>query len=134
MILDLSAFQEETLDVLMADGSMLHLKKPTQELAIGMMNLRFIDEKSPSEAIVAKLNAMVCRILNNNADGLQIGMDSVAALTLDVKTAILTGYSEFATKLQSNPTSASLQSPEKKPEKKRRSLCAVFARWLNIQD
>ena len=49
-----------------------------------------------------------------------------AALTLAVKNGILKEYADFASELRANPTTSSLQSPEK-PETKKRSFFAALS-------
>lgn len=132
-ILDLSVFDEETLDVKLSDGKVIRLKKPTQSLVIAMLRLRNMSENTPEEAALAAMNGITLKILNNNADGMTFEMSNVEHLSVDAKSALLFGYSEFAAQLQANPTSSSPQSPE--PEKKpaRRSFFGAFGKWLNTR-
>lgn len=131
-ILDLSVFDEETLDIRTTDGKLLHLKKPTQAMAIAMLQLRHIDDRMSPEAALALQNNVVLKILNNNADGIVFTPESVVNLTLAVKNGILKGYADFAAELQANPTISSLRSPEK-PEKRKRSCFEVFTRLRNTR-
>lgn len=131
-ILDLSVFDEETLDLKTADGHIIHLKKPTQALAIAMLQLRSLSDKTTPEAALAIQNSVVLKIMNNNADGIAFTPESVAALTLAVKNAIVKEYADFASELQANPTASSLQSPVK-PETKKRSCFAAFMPWRNTR-
>lgn len=103
-ILDLSVFTEETLDIKTVDGKLLHIPKPSQRMVIEMMKFREIDENTAPEEIAAALDRMASLILNSNREGVRFDGSSVAALSTDAKTAILTAYSEFATRLQANPT------------------------------
>lgn len=103
-ILDLSVFQEETLDIKTVDGRLLHIVKPTQRMVIEMMGFREIDENTPPEEIAAALDRIALMILNNNREGVRFDADAVAALSADAKTAILAAFTQFTTHLQSNPT------------------------------
>lgn len=132
MVLDLSVFVEETLDVKMTDGSMLHLKKPDQGLVIAMIALKNLNDNTPPEAALAVLNNIVLRILNHNSDGIEFTKESIGALTLDMKSAILSAYSDWTVKLQQNPICSSPQSPER-PKKERRSCFAAFTPWRNTR-
>lgn len=132
-ILDLSVFAEETLDIRMADGKMLHLRKPTQALAIAMVHLRNLKDDTPPESALAAQNAVVTKIMNHNADGLAFTPASVEALTLPVKNAILSGYAEFAQELTANPSSSSLRSQEK-PERARKKFFNAFTRRRNTRE
>lgn len=102
-ILDLSVFQQETLDIRTAEGQLLHIEKPTQAAVIELMKFQSIDNDTPAEEIVAALNRMTELILNNNREGVRFDAASISALSTDAKTAILTEFSKFATRLQSDP-------------------------------
>lgn len=132
-ILDLSVFEEETLDVKLSDGKVIRLKKPTQGLVIAMLRLRNMSEDTPEEAALAAMNSIVLKILNNNADGMTFEMSNVEHLSVDAKGALLFGYSEFAAQLQANPSFSSPQNPapEKKPA--RRSFFEGFMKWWNTR-
>lgn len=47
-ILDLSVFSEDTLDITMPDGFLLHVKKPTQSIVISMMELSQEKDREPA--------------------------------------------------------------------------------------
>ena len=131
-ILDLAAFSEETLDIRMDDGRIIHLKKPTQALAIAMLQLRHMNDNTPPEAALAMQNNVVHKIMNHNADGVAFSFESIAALTLPVKNAIVAGYAGFAQELVENPTTSSLQCQEKK-ETAKRSFFEAFMRRRNTR-
>lgn len=131
-ILDLSVFEEQTIDLKTTDGHIIHLKKPTQALAIAMLQLRGLSDKTAPEAALAVQNSVVLKIMNNNADGITFTPESIAALTLPVKNAIVKEYADFASELQANPIISSPQSPEKK-ERTRRSFFAAFMPWRNTR-
>ncbi len=132
-ILDLSVFDEETLDLKTADGRVIHLKKPTQALAIAMLQLRNLSDKTAPEAALAMQNGVVLRIMNNNADGIAFTPESIANMTLAAKNGIVKGYADFAADLQANPTISSPQSPEK-PRRARRSFFEAFMPWRNTPE
>ena len=114
VILDLSVFDTETADIRFGDGTVLHLKKPTQRMVIHMLAMKDIDESKPPLEIVAALDRMCIEILNNNTEGVAFDAKSVAALDPDKKTAILREYSAWATQLQANPTLPRPESPDGK--------------------
>ena len=132
-ILDLSAFEEETLDVKLAEDKVIHLRKPTQGLVIAMLRLRNMDENTPDEVALATMNTIATKILNNNNDGIVFAPESVAALSIKTKHMLLTGYSEFAAEIQANPTTSSLRSPEPEAKTAKRSCSGPFARWWNTR-
>lgn len=129
IILDLSAFRDETADIRMADGNVLHLKKPTEALVIELLQLRYVDGASMSVELLTALNRVCTAILNNNADGVAFTREAVAALQLDQKAAVVQAYTDFATRLQANPTTSSPSSPETKTRTRRWSLREWSARW-----
>ena len=134
MVLDLSVFEEETMDVKLAGGVVVHIKKPTQRLVIDMMGLRHINENLPEAQILAKVNEMAGKILSNNADGLTFDAAGVAGMPLRAKTELITAYSDFAVGLQSNPTAPSPRNPEKPERAERKRFFRVFGRLLNTRD
>ena len=131
-ILDLSVFEEETLDVKFAGGKIVRLKKPTQGLVIAMLRLRNMSDDTPEEVALAAMNSIALKILNNNADGMEFSMENVEQLSVDAKSSLLFGYSEFASRLQANPTSSSPRSPEAESKKEKKSFFAAFAKWRNM--
>ena len=112
IILDLSAYAEETADIRLADGNILHLAKPTEALVIELLKLRDVDASSDGVALLDALNRVTLAVLNNNCDGVTFDRDGVARLPMDQKCAIIGAYTDFATRLQANPTTASPSSPE----------------------
>lgn len=104
MILDLSVFKEETLDIKMMDGQVLHVRKPSQRMVIEILKLRDLDEHSAPEEIIGAVNKMVWTILNDNTEDVHFAPYVVENMSLEIKQAILNGYTEFTTKLQQNPT------------------------------
>ena len=130
IILDLAAYQDETADIRMADGNVLHLSKPSEALVLKLLRLQNLDTKDPM-AVLTALNQVTQAVLNNNADGIEFDFDSVSALSYDRKAAIIEAYTGFATELQSRPTASSPASPattETETPKRRRSLFTRFGR------
>ena len=134
-VLDLSVYKQETLDITMPDGALLHVRKPTQAMLIKMLNMRDVDEKASSERIAGVIDDFVLSVLNSNTDGRTFVQKDMDVLTLEMKTAIIDAYSAFAYDLQSNPTSASRTSPvsgmgERMTGKNSRGR---FARWWSTR-
>ncbi len=103
MILDLTVFKKETLDIKMMDGQVLHIRKPSQNMVIEIIKFRDINMNAGAEKIVAASDSLVLMILNDNTDGVTMDAKSVAALDYEIKVAILEGYAAFVNKVQSNP-------------------------------
>ena len=110
-VLDLSVYRQETLDITMPDGALLHVRKPTQAMLIKMLNMRDVDENAPSERIAGAIDGFVLAVLNSNIDGRTFARKDADALTLEMKTAVIDAYSAFSYELQANPTFASRTSP-----------------------
>ena len=104
MILDLSVFREETLDITMMDGQVIHVRKPGQGMVIELIKLRDINEHTEAEKALAALDGLTAMILNDNTDGVHFEPESVRKLSLKVKQAILNAYTAFMLELQGNPT------------------------------
>lgn len=134
-ILDLSVYQQETLDITMPDGALLHIHKPTQAMLIKMLNMRGVDENAPSERIAGVIDDFVLGVLNSNTDGRTFAQKDMGSLTLEMKTAIIDAYSAFAYELQSNPTSASRTSPASGTGVKTtgKNSRGRFARWWSTR-
>ena len=134
-ILDLSVYRQETLDITMPDGALLHIHKPTQAMLIKMLNMRGVDENAPSERIAGVIDDFVLGVLNSNTDGRTFAQKDMGSLTLEMKTAIIDAYSAFAYELQSNPTSASRTSPASGTGAKTtgKNLRGRFARWWSTR-
>lgn len=134
-ILDLSVYRQETLDITMPDGALLHIHKPTQAMLIKMLNMRGVDENAPSERIAGVIDDFVLGVLNSNTDGRTFAQKDMGSLTLEMKTAIIDAYSAFAYELQSNPTSASRTSPASGTGAKTtgKNSRGRFARWWSTR-
>lgn len=133
MILDLSAYTEETADITMADGNVLHLKKPTELMVIHLLSLKDVNEDSEPLEIMTTLNRITQEILNCNADGVTFDLKSVSALSTDRKTAIVKAYSDWANALRANPTISSPRSQAQPGKTPGRSLLQRFTAWLNTR-
>lgn len=102
-VLDLTAFIEETLDVKMPNGDIISLKKPTERMVIAMLSLRDkADGADPKEQLKA-ISDMILLILNSNTNGKKFSEEDLDDLSIPMRTAIIRGYSNYITGLQSDP-------------------------------
>lgn len=101
-ILDLSVFQDETLDITMKEGNVLKIPKPSQKMAIKMMELKELDN-SDAEKVLETLDALTIDVLNSNVNGKVYDKQYIDNLPIKAKLAIITSYTEFLTDLQNNP-------------------------------
>lgn len=104
MILDLGVFVDETLDIKMADGMILHIPKASQAMVIEILKAKNVDENTPKADADRVMDNLVFMILNSNLDGVSMDRKSCAALSERMKVAILEAYTAFIRKTQSNPT------------------------------
>lgn len=104
MILDLTVFREETLDITMMDGKVLHVCKPSQRMVIEIIKLRDLDERSAPEEIIGAMNRLVGMILNDNTENVHFTPEDVERMSLKVKREILNAYTAFTLEIQKNPT------------------------------
>lgn len=106
-MLDLRLFASETLDITMPDGSVLHVKKPTERIIIELVRLRDFDPNSAPDVVLAVVNKCAHMILNNNEEGVAVSKDQIAALPVAAKGAILDAFTEMASRINADPTSSS---------------------------
>lgn len=127
-ILDLGVLaKQNTFDIAMLDGDVLHLSKPTEELLI-----EFIAYDSRQAAIkadttlsaddnalkqMALLRDTVIDVLNLNIDGVVVDAAYIQTKKVNyfLQTAIIAGFGDYMQELSSDPNSPSLPSPVKKP-------------------
>lgn len=104
MILDLTVFKRETLDITMMDGQKVHVKKPSQNMVIEIIKFRDINKSTPPEKLVAAVDDFVTMLLNDNTDGITFERDNIATIDMDIKLKIIEAYTAFMVKVQSDPT------------------------------
>lgn len=103
-MLDLSVFQEQTLDIKMLDGEVVQIKKPTQALVIEVMKLRNINTKDDGVEIISVLSDLVYKILNSNKEGKTFTKEFIdKTLDFNMCMAIVQAYGEFIMEIQNNP-------------------------------
>lgn len=101
-MIDLSVFQEETLDMKMPDGRMINIVKPNQKMVLELMNFQNLGEEEP-EAQIAALSTIVCKVLNSNKNGIVFTEEEVKEFNFQILSAIITAYGEFVNAITSNP-------------------------------
>lgn len=113
-ILDLSIYEEDTLDIKTPKGNTIHVKKPTEELSIKLISYevkaaRMKEEDIKDENDIKKLMNMpkdlAKDILNNNTDDIEITDEWLKEnnINYDMKIAILSNFMEFMSEITSNP-------------------------------
>jgi len=106
-MLDLSVFTEQTFDIKFAENDIVHIKKPTEAIAIKILSISDIEnEKINISEMLDISKDMTLTILNNNNDGKKYNDKFVTEkLPLNMRLAIIQGYSNFMTELEQNPNS-----------------------------
>lgn len=101
-MLDLSVFTEQTFDIKFAEDDILHVKKPTEAIAIKIMDhVNKKDDNITGLEVLEITKDMTLIILNNNNDGKKYNDKFVTdKLPLALRLAIIKGYSEFMTELE----------------------------------
>lgn len=103
-ILDLSVFKERYYEVKMPEGNTITLPKPTQRMVIKFLSLRNINEKTEPAVVVGALNAITLELINSNIEGKVYEAKYVEDMPIQMKTALINGFSEFIAGIQADPT------------------------------
>lgn len=101
-ILDLSCFQEETLDITMPDKRVIHVKKPTEELYIKIIAFQERVKKADKKDAFSAVNDMAGLILSHNTQG-RDNCELAKKLPDAMKFAIIQAFTEFITETASDP-------------------------------
>lgn len=104
--LNLSALTQKTWELTLLDGTVLPIKKPSQGLLIQLEQAmkRIEAGNLELEDIFTMYLNLVVEIMNNNSRFKVFTHEEVdKMLTYDYQIAIITGYTEFAQEVMSNP-------------------------------
>jgi hypothetical protein len=114
-ILDLGALTgNATFDIKLFDGSILHIKKPTQKIYMFFMQLEKLGSLS-SEETVSTLNQCTLMIINHNLEGKTFDIDYVIDnFDLGTITAIINAYTDFIKEISDNHFTSRQPSPQAK--------------------
>lgn len=104
-MLDLSVFQEETFDIKFSEDDILHVKKPTEQIAIKILaHVNAKNNDMTPEEMLSMTRDMTLSILNHNADNRKFDNKFVKdKLPLNMQIAIIKGYTEFMVEMENNP-------------------------------
>lgn len=104
-ILDLSIFAEETFDIKFSETDILHVKKPSEDIAIKILaHVNIKNDNITPQEMLAITRDMTLTILKHNKDDREFNDEFVKEkLPLSMQIAIIKGYTQFMTELESNP-------------------------------
>lgn len=103
-IIDLSVFEDETLDIKLPDGRMVRIVKPVQRMVIEILKFKNLSEQSEPEKVIGALDKIVWNILYSNDAGIHYPFEFVQKeLNTRMKLAIVQAYSNFIAGVQSDP-------------------------------
>ena len=101
--IDLSVFQDETINFILPDKKEVHLMKPTKGLVIEMAKFQHMGEDTPPSEVDIALNAMALMLLNNNDANTVFDGMYVARLNVAAKTALLANYAQWIIDIENRP-------------------------------
>lgn len=102
--LNLSVYAENTWEVTMPTGEVLHIKKPTQKqlILLNGYDLKIKAAENVEEKLGA-LNEVAAFIVNNNKSDKKYESSYFEELQIDILYAIYYGYQDFVTEVMANP-------------------------------
>lgn len=98
-MIDLSLYAKDTEELKLLNGEIIHLKKPTQNLILRMMNLEGLKKK---DIVLAfdEIYSIAAAILSANTEGITFEVDAVKSeYDTTLVNAIIQSYMEWATKM-----------------------------------
>lgn len=102
-IVDLSVFENQTLDIKLPDGELIKISKPTQRMAVKLMSFQRLNDATLPEDLVAAVDNMALSILGSNENMRVFTSKDIEALNFPMKMALIDAYSKFLMGLQNNP-------------------------------
>jgi hypothetical protein len=120
-ILDLSIYEEETLDITTPKKNILHVKKPTEELAIKILSYQSKAQeiqnkenanKEDLEELIKLLKNVTGEILSYNTDGIDVDEKYMKEnnIRYNLQMVILNNYTSWMNEVASDPNSKSPQN------------------------
>lgn len=102
--IDLTVFENETLNFKTPEGKIINITKPSQRMVIEMLKFKNINGRTSAENVIKALNNIIFGIFNSNDEGYQFDIEYIEnGLNTQMKLAIVQAYSDFITKVQANP-------------------------------
>lgn len=104
--LDLSTYQKQYYELVLFNGTTIHINKPSQALLIDIMAM---DERTREAAedgfkLMEIYNEIIVKILNNNKEKVEFTLDYVKEnFDFEIGQIFLADYVKFVTEVNSNP-------------------------------
>lgn len=97
-MIDLNTLNSKFYEIKLTDGSILRLKKPTQNTYIELASIKDLDRNNPAELLMT-LRILTTKIFNGNAEGRIFTEDEIGEMMpLEIMLYVLTDYLNFAKK------------------------------------
>ncbi len=96
----MSVYEQRYIDLKLLDGSVIHLKKPTQALALKMTLLAQYIVEPDINVIITALNEVLINILNNNKEEKVFTLADIESWEVELKNAVIEAYQSFLFELQ----------------------------------
>lgn len=120
-ILDLSIYEEETLDITTPKKNIIHVKKPTEELAIKLISYQTKvqeiqgkenDDEKDIKELMDFLRNLTADILSYNTDGIHVDETYMKENNIyySLQVVIINTYSAWMNEIVSDPNSKSPQN------------------------
>ncbi|SMC17189.1 hypothetical protein SAMN02745134_00251 [Clostridium acidisoli DSM 12555] len=120
-ILDLSIYEEDTLDIKTPKGNTIRVKKPTEEISIKLISYQSKAQKITESDLADETNIinlmnmlkdLTKSILSNNKDQIEINDEYLKEndINYSMELAIMGAYTEFMSEVVSDPNSKSPQT------------------------
>ena len=103
-VIDLSVFQDITMEVKLPKNEVIRLQKPTQAMVIELMKFQNLSEEDGAEEIIKSIDDISLMILNTN-DEFKVFDEKYLDeyLNTQMKVQLIQAYSEFILGVQSDP-------------------------------
>jgi hypothetical protein len=88
-MIDINELVNETYDIKMKDGTILHLKKPTRALLKELMK---IDEQNDEAVLLDEVYAMFTKMINTNTDGIKYKQKDLEELDIGTVMYVIKDY------------------------------------------
>lgn len=95
-MLDLSVFAEKVWEVKLLDETVLQVKRPSNALLIQLEAFMVKGTPDAIEEAIKEISEVTFKILNNNKNDRAFKLVDIKKLDVDLQTAIIRGYSNFA--------------------------------------